>query len=126
MSSLINQRPHIREVGGSEHEAMAADSNRDADEPLTFEDFLWFLNAVREGTSYARYRCAYCGHDAFTTFMAEGNPGAVKSTLAPTDNADHPEFHGVRCTKCGNTAFFADDVVREALAKRLRGAADKT
>lgn len=67
---------------------------------LSIDDLLWYLNEIRGG----RYYCPYCGHDAFTVVAGDQAKG-----LGETG----PEFCGVCCARCGHTAFFSAEIVRE-------------
>jgi predicted nucleic-acid-binding Zn-ribbon protein len=67
---------------------------------LSIDDVLWYLNEIRGG----RYYCPYCGHDAFTVAASDDAKG-----LGETG----PEYYGICCARCGHTAFFSAEIVRE-------------
>lgn len=67
---------------------------------LSMDDLLWYLNEIRGG----RYYCPYCGHDAFTVVAGDQAKGLGDISS---------EFYGVACARCGHTAFFSAEIVRE-------------
>lgn len=67
---------------------------------LSIDDFLWYLNEIRGG----RYYCPYCGYDTFTLAAGDQTKGLGEAG---------PEFYGVCCLRCGHTALFSAEIVRE-------------
>lgn len=67
----------------------------------SIDDFLWYLNEIRG----SRYYCPYCGYDSFT-LVAGDQANRLSETGA--------EFYGVSCLRCGHTALFSAEIVRES------------
>lgn len=74
----------------------------------SIDTFLWYLNEIRG----ARYYCSYCGYDSFTLVAGDQTKwlGDIGS-----------EFYGVACVRCGHTALFSAEIVRESARKEAAG-----
>lgn len=72
------------------------------------DTFLWYLNEIRG----ARYYCPYCSYDSFTTIAGDQAKG-----LGDINS----EFYGVSCSRCGHTALFSVEIVRESARKEAEG-----